>query len=109
MITLHLRPDNRIWCLLLIVAMVGSPRRAGATALDDYVSAPDANYAYNLVNTTSGFGYKAYVLKMTSQAWRSSAEVDRTLWKHWLTIIVPTIVSGDTSLLVIIGGRASAH
>jgi PhoPQ-activated pathogenicity-related protein len=41
---------------------------------------------------------------MTSQAWRSSEEVDRPLWKHWLTIVRPAQVKSDTGLLFIGGG-----
>jgi len=42
---------------------------------------------------------------MTSQSWRRPGEVDRTLWRHWLTIVVPKIVSHDTALLYITGGN----
>jgi len=36
------------------------------TALDRYVYKADANYAFNLVNTSKGQGYTAYVLELTS-------------------------------------------
>jgi PhoPQ-activated pathogenicity-related protein len=42
---------------------------------------------------------------MKSQTWRSEKEVNRTLWQHWLTIIVPNDVTSDTALLWINGGR----
>ncbi|HBY59453.1 MAG TPA: PhoPQ-activated pathogenicity [Solibacterales bacterium] len=74
------------------------------TALDDYVSAPDENYKYELVNTAKGDGITAYVLDMTSQAWRKPSEVDRHLWTHTLTIIRPDTVTTDTALLFIDGG-----
>ncbi len=57
------------------------------TALDRYVYKPDSNYGYKLVNTSKGEGYTAYVLELTSQQWRTAEEVDRPIWKHWLTII----------------------
>lgn len=60
-----------------------------ATPLDDYVAAPDSNYSYALARTINGTGYTATVWEMTSQAWRDSTEVDRTLWKHWVLVIVP--------------------
>ena len=41
---------------------------------------------------------------MTSQAWRSAAEVDHPIWKHWLTIIRPDQVNGNTGFLYITGG-----
>jgi len=87
-----------IWFIMI------HPQSVFATALDDYVAAADPAYSYQLVNTISGSGYTAYVLDMTSQSWRSSSEVDRTLWQHWLTIVVPTTVSHDTAFLYISGG-----
>jgi PhoPQ-activated pathogenicity-related protein len=74
------------------------------TALDRYVAAPDPNFKYELVSTTPGQGVTIHVLDMTSQAWRSAAEVDRPIWKHWITIIRPTQVKHDTGLLFITGG-----
>jgi len=44
------------------------------------------------------------VLEMTSQRWRDETEVDRPLWKHWLTIIVPEQVAANTGLLIVGGG-----
>jgi hypothetical protein len=43
-----------------------------------------------------------------SQSWRSPAEVDRTTWQHWLTIVVPKTVSHDTALLYISSGSNEA-
>lgn len=82
-----------------------TPLSLFATALDDYVAAPDSAYSYQLERTITKTDYTAYVLDMTSQSWRSSVEVDRTLWQHWLTIVVPTTVSHDTALLYINGGK----
>lgn len=74
------------------------------TALDRYVAKPDPNYKFELVSTLKGEGYTAYVLDMASQAWRSPQEVDRTVWRHWVTIIRPATVKHDTGLLFIAGG-----
>jgi PhoPQ-activated pathogenicity-related protein len=79
--------------------------RAGkVTGLDKYVQAPDANYHYDLVKTIPGDGYTTYVIDMTSQAWRSAAEVNHPIWKHWLTIVRPDQVKGTTGFLFITGG-----
>ena len=56
------------------------------TALDRYVAAPDPNYRHQLIQKFPGDGYAAYLLELTSQGWRDEAEVDRPLWKHWLTV-----------------------
>ncbi|HEU4390259.1 MAG TPA: PhoPQ-activated protein PqaA family protein, partial [Blastocatellia bacterium] len=74
------------------------------TALDRYIAQPDASFSWKLIKTLPGDGYTAYVLEMTSQTWRSAAEVDRPRWKHWLTICKPATVAFDTALLYIGGG-----
>lgn len=76
----------------------------GETALDRYVRAPDPSYRYELVSTLNGPGYTAFVLDMVSQNWRKPGEVDRTEWRHWLTIIKPDQVSSNIALLFITGG-----
>jgi len=75
------------------------------TALDRYVHAPDSSYKWELVSTIPGDGYKAYVLDLTSQTWKPPVEPDRTVWKHWLTIVVPTKVEYTTGFLYITGGN----
>jgi len=87
----------------LVLVLVATQFAVG-TPLDDYVKAPDENYTYSLMSTIAGVGYTAYVLDMTSQSWRSKDEVDRTLWKHWLTIIKPDRATSNKALLWITGG-----
>ena len=88
-------------------AKANSPAQVGRverTALDDYVAAPDSNYAYRLVNTQPGDGQTTYILEMTSQAWLTTNEVDQPLWKHWLNIVRPDTVTSAKALLFIGGG-----
>ena len=75
------------------------------TALDRYVAKPDPTYTYKLVNTFPGETSTGYVIDLTSQTWRSPQEVDRPIWKHWLTIAVPKNVTAKTALMIIGGGR----
>jgi PhoPQ-activated pathogenicity-related protein len=85
--------------------MLSAPPAIGeVTALDRYVAAPDPSYRYELIETIPGDGYAAHVLEMTSQRWRDEAEVDRPLWKHWLTIIEPEQIATGTALLIVGGG-----
>ena len=42
---------------------------------------------------------------MTSQTWLTEKEVDKPVWKHWLTVIVPDAVAHDKALLFITGGN----
>ncbi len=75
-----------------------------ATPLDDYVAKPDPSYTYDVIRTINHPQGKIYIIDMKSQTWRSEDEVNRTLWQHWLTIVVPNNVAFDTALLWINGG-----
>ena len=80
------------------------PARDERTALDNYVAKPDTNYSYHLVNTVRGQDQTTYILEMTSQAWLTTNEVDRPVWKHWMTIVRPNAVTSSKALLFIGGG-----
>lgn len=76
-----------------------------ATALDDFIKAPDPAYTYQTVGAPIvGNGFTAYQLLMTSQVWRSADDVDRFTWRHDVLIIIPTVVNFRTALLDIDGG-----
>ncbi len=92
--------------LLFIVLFALSVRGYGQeTALDRYLAKPDAAYAWKLVGTINPEGCRGFVLELTSQTWRSASEVDRPVWKHWLTIVKPDQVSTNKALLFIGGGN----
>ena len=74
------------------------------TALDRYVMALDTNYHYSVVRSVAGKGQTTFLLEMTSQAWLTTNEVDRPLWKHWLILVKPDGVTNSKSLLFISGG-----
>lgn len=88
-----------------LITMLGLCAAAEETALDRYVAKPDDVYGWTLASTIFGEGHNVYVLELTSQTWRSEREVDRAVWTHWLTVIVPDRVESDTGLLYIGGGK----
>ncbi|MFN0087902.1 MAG: PhoPQ-activated protein PqaA family protein, partial [Blastocatellia bacterium] len=71
------------------------------TALDKYVETPDPSYKYELVSKTAGSSHTTYILKMTSQTWRASSEVDRNVWWHWMILVKPNEVKHSKGLLYI--------
>jgi PhoPQ-activated pathogenicity-related protein len=93
-----------VMTVLSVAPAVAVTAAAGETALDRYVAAPDAHYQYALAHTIVGDGYTGHLLRMTSQQWRSAAEVDRPLWQHSITIVRPDRVVTATGLLVVSGG-----
>lgn len=100
----------RIHVLLVISILIVNSFPAFAnsslsTALDDYVNTPDAAYTYQHFGSLPGTGFTLHVFSMTSQEWRTVHEVDRTLWSHWLAIIVPDTVATETAMMIVDGGR----
>src|SRR5947199_6262918 len=83
------------------------PATAAETALDRYVKAPDPTYTFQIANTVRGEGYTLYVVDMTSQTWRKASEVDRPVWKHWLTIVKPDRLDTTTGYLFVTGGSVN--
>jgi PhoPQ-activated pathogenicity-related protein len=91
-----------IFCLLL--AAVGARGTDRQTALDVYVHAPDSHYGYRLVEKERIADCSEYLIRMTSQQWRTPAEVNPSIWKHWVRIYIPKTVTSTTGLLYILGG-----
>ncbi len=77
------------------------------TALDRYIAQPDPEYGFQLVSSTINDGLTTSVLELTSQSWRTDNDVDRPVWKHWLTIAQPEKPSGSSGFLFI--GAGSNH
>lgn len=100
-IHLSLMTGLLVWLWLLV-----SPSWAAApeSALADYVNTPDPAYGYTAVETIPGAGFTLHVLTMNSQQWRAPGEVDRSLWTHWLAIVVPDVVSHETGMVIVGGG-----
>jgi PhoPQ-activated pathogenicity-related protein len=92
----------KIHALLIAgVCMAAPPTK---TSLDRYVEKPDSTYAWKLINTVEGESADTYILELTSQTWRTTKDVDRPVWKHWMTIIKPKEVNSNKALLLIAGG-----
>lgn len=77
------------------------PRR---TAIDDYVERADESYSWQVVGTSEADGVRTVVIDLVSQNWLTSEDVDRTEWRHWLTLSVPGETASDVGMLYIGGG-----
>ncbi|MBK6796859.1 MAG: PhoPQ-activated pathogenicity-related family protein [Acidobacteria bacterium] len=98
--------------LLLLVCIpvsgfgqMAKPAESEMTALDKYIATPDSAYKYELVKTIPGNGYTGYIINMTSQTWRTTNEVNRNVWKHWMIVVKPDQVATNKSFLYISGGN----
>ncbi|SDL77409.1 PhoPQ-activated pathogenicity-related family protein [Siphonobacter aquaeclarae] len=68
------------------------------TALESYLHNGDKSFAWEVKETISFPGGKAYDILLTSQQWREHT------WRHQLTVIVPDENKHDGALLFITGG-----
>ena len=80
-------------------------------SLEEYVNLRVGSYSWEVLESGSGVGYHHHLLRLVSQTWRTEREVDRTVWSHWLSIVIPDSVKeaagrGESSkaLLIISGG-----
>ncbi len=100
----------RLWfpsivVVALLVMQSANTVAAAETALDRYIAKKDPAFAWKLAAKIPGDGYTTYILDLTSQTWRSSADVDRPVWKHWLSIVKPDKARAGTGFLFIGGGK----
>lgn len=95
---------------LALAVLATAPALANPkNALDAYVAKPDPAFAWKVVGPVSGPGYHGAVLELTSQTWLTDKQVDKPVWKHWLTVIVPDKLDHDkaghdNAFLFITGG-----
>ncbi|XP_054829894.1 autocrine proliferation repressor protein A-like isoform X5 [Eublepharis macularius] len=76
-------------------------------ALDEYVNLPDSHYEYNLLSKKREnllfLEATFHTIKMSSQKWLDESEVDKPIWRHELTIVVPRhgVTNNESCLLII--------
>ena len=74
------------------------------TDLDTYVHKDDASFNYVIEKVQEFDGYFVHSIRMNSQNFLQSKDVNKTSWSHWLTVIEPKEVKAETALLVISSG-----
>ncbi|QDU79431.1 PhoPQ-activated pathogenicity-related protein [Polystyrenella longa] len=91
-------------CLLVPFSSVSSADSPERTALDDYVSKSDDSYQWEVFSDEIRDGVRVVIIDMVSQNWRTTEDVDRTEWRHWLTLCIPEKVDSRIGTLIISGG-----
>ncbi|MBL8891925.1 MAG: PhoPQ-activated pathogenicity-related family protein [Planctomycetaceae bacterium] len=74
------------------------------TKLDEYIAKPDPTYRYEVLQRLDLPNGTVWVVDMVSQTWLTSAEVNRSEWRHWLTIFKPQKCRSETALMFVAGG-----
>jgi PhoPQ-activated pathogenicity-related protein len=77
---------------------------AAETALDRYVAKPDSTYSWKIIRTERDGDSTRYIVDLKSQTWRTTKDVDRPVWQHWLTIVKPDKPISNCAFLFITGG-----
>ena len=90
--------------MLLAALSVAAVHAQTETGLDRYVAAPDPAFGWELSHSDAGAGFGIFDLRLTSQSWRSRADVTPVVWEHWLRIFVPFSLSRSTAVLLLDGG-----
>jgi PhoPQ-activated pathogenicity-related protein len=88
----------------IVGAQLPTEAEIAITPLDAYLANGDATYSWELVNVTEAGPLKIAVIKLKSQTWRTTSEVSRPVWEHWLVVTVPERLSTDRAFLLIGGG-----
>jgi PhoPQ-activated pathogenicity-related protein len=82
-----------------------APLTNPATALEEYVRAPDGHYRFEVAEFEIEPLLTRYTIRMQSQAWNPGGLVlNRPIWEHGIALLVPRIITTDTGLLFIAGG-----
>jgi len=92
--TFYLFGDKRV--TVVFQPQVATP----ANALVRYVGQLDSNYGWSLYNYDTHFGWNKHTIRMRSQQWRSTSEIDRVFWDHDVGIIEPWFADDKCALLV---------
>ena len=74
------------------------------TDLDAYVHKDDASFNYVIEKVQEFDSYFVHSIRMNSQNFLQSKDVNKTSWSHWLTVIEPKEVKAETALLIISSG-----
>ena len=75
--------------------------------LRHYVSEIGPDFTYEISDSIIDKKYTLYHIKMTSGKWLTEAEVNQTLWWHWLDVVVPDEIASPDALLFIGGGSSN--
>ena len=80
------------------------PLKVGIPALREFVEKDDPTYAWEVVRQAGGNPATVFTVKLTSQTWRTTEDVNRPLWEHWLVVVKPEQVSSEKAFIMIGGG-----
>lgn len=99
--------------LLLALLALLSPFSTQSTPLDDYVWKQDDHYSWTDLNyqingtSPSGVSWTGHLLNVTSQKWLTDSDCDRSLWWHYLMVIIPENVNWQRNASMYVTGGSN--
>ena len=96
-----------LYSLIFLTALpadAGPRSEFDQTSLDKYAHQADRSFSYEVKETEEYENYFIHKIKMISQTYLSTQEVNRPAWAHWLKVIEPKELKVNSSLLVIGAG-----
>ena len=101
-----------VHAFLLFISIMGAVTQSRAqqetpldqTALYKYVHTEDPAFSSEHISSVDEEGYTYHILKVQSQRWLTTEELEDPLWWHWVTIVVPDEVKNDIGFVWIGGG-----
>ena len=96
-----------VYILIFLIALPadsGPRSEFNQTGLDEYAHQADQSFSYEVKETEEYENYFIHKIKMISQQYLSTKEVNRPAWSHWVKVIEPKQLKVNTSLLVIGAG-----
>lgn len=61
-------------------------------------------YSWQMEKKEEKIGYTVHVLRLKSQTWQTTTEVDRPLWEHELRLTIPHTLRHPEALVQVLGG-----
>ncbi len=89
----------------LCATTAGWAASAQPNAIEQYVDAQDTHYSWRIVTRTEHQTHTSIIAELVSQRWLTEAEVDRPVWHHWMSVVIPKQINSDVGLLWIGGGN----
>lgn len=98
---------SKIRIISLKILCIFSLFDLSAGTLESFLQKKDSHFSWNHQKSVMEKEYSVHILQMTSQSWRDENEVNRTLWNHWIKVIIPNKVTTAKALLFIKGGEVT--
>lgn len=90
--------------LALLPSFANAQAQPKETPLDRYINKPDPSFSWKVVSSKTVDGLTLVTMDVVSQNWLTPDKVNRTEWRHWVTVAFPSKIKSNIGFLMIGGG-----